>query len=122
MSSALWRWWFVPLLIVLSVGTTSCGTYESLGSTPSIIDEQVDPGDRVRVWFSAGGWREEFVVRIEEDVLVCRRDEFRWEDIEALELWRNDALRTLGLVGGVVAVAVLILMQIETPMMFQAAG
>ena len=105
MFSVAWRRWLVPLFIILAVGVTSCGTYESLGASPSIIEEHVGPDARVRVRFSEGGFREEFVVRVEEDVLVCRRNEFRWEDIETVELWRFDAGKTLGLVGGVVGFA-----------------
>ena len=101
MSSASRRRW-VPLLLVLSVGTVSCGTYEFLDPAPSSIDAQLDSGRRVKVWFKGGGWREDIVVRVEDDVIVCRRQEFRRDDIEGIELWRGDAGKTLGLVGGVV--------------------
>ena len=109
MSSASRRRW-VPLLLVLSVGTVSCGTYEFLDPAPSGIDTQLDSGKRGKVWFKGGGWREDIVVRVEEEAIVCRRQEFRRDDIEAIELWRADAGKNLVLVGGVVGFAALVLL------------
>ncbi|MBN2566300.1 MAG: hypothetical protein JXB46_11375 [Candidatus Eisenbacteria bacterium] len=94
---------------ILIFGCLSCGTYEVLGPTADLTEDDVGPGDRIRVRLSEGGLLEDIVVRVTDEAFVCRGRDLLRDEIVRIERWRSQNWKTLAIVAGVGELALLVI-------------